>query len=656
MAPATEASRWTALRGNPAPPPERRELRAGPLTAVLDGVDLRYVRVGEVEVVRRIYAAVRDRNWNTIPGTVTDVAVDARADSFDVSFSARHQSHDTDFAWQGTMSGAQDGRIAVSMDGTAMTAMLYNRIGFCVLHPCREMAGRPFTAETPDGTVSGTFPVRVAPQRFEHGVYVPLFPSTSNLVVDLDDELRVRFEFSGDLFETEDQRNWSDASLKTYCTPLALGFPHRLAPGERRTQRVTVSVAGRLETAARRHGDSPERITVGPASGMTVPPVGLALAASDDAPAPGDLALLRTLAPAHLRLDLALSNDAWADTLARGAEACAAISTELELALVLGPEDARRLPALALALAGLPLARVLVIAAGAQTVTDEETTPAELVRLVRDGLATEVPVAGGTDMYFCELNRTRPDTEAMDGIFWSVNPQVHAFDDLSLVETPEAQAEQVLTALEFAGGRPLFVGPVTLKRRYNVNATVAEDEPEEGLPDSVDPRQASLLGAAWTLASLAHLCRAGVQAVTYFETVGWRGVIHGANPSPAPELFPGGPGEAFPLFHPIADVCSLRAAEVLNTTSSAPLSLAALALRLGGKRVVLAANLSVDELPVIVEGVGGPAQVRQLDEQHASEAATDAARFRRSAKRATPAANGDLAIVLSPYETVRIDW
>ena len=70
-----------------------------------------------------------------------------------------------------------------------------------------------------------------------------------------------------------------------------------------------------------------------------------------------------------------------------------------------------------------------------------KTTPAALVRLVRDSLGlSKVPVAGGTDMYFCELNRTRPEVEAMDGLFWSVNPQVHAFDDISLVETPEAQS------------------------------------------------------------------------------------------------------------------------------------------------------------------------------------------------------------------------
>lgn len=34
-------------------------------------------------------------------------------------------------------------------------------------------------------------------------------------------------EFEGDVFEMEDQRNWTDASYKTYCTPW--GCPSRLS-------------------------------------------------------------------------------------------------------------------------------------------------------------------------------------------------------------------------------------------------------------------------------------------------------------------------------------------------------------------------------------------------------------------------------------------
>lgn len=53
--------------------------------------------------------------------------------------------------------------------------------------------------------------------------------------------------------------------------------------------------------------------------------------------------------------------------------------------------------------------------------------------------------------------------------------------------------------MAFAGGRPIIVSPITLKRRYNPHATEAEAEqaPDE-LPDAIDTRQMSLYGAGWT--------------------------------------------------------------------------------------------------------------------------------------------------------------
>jgi hypothetical protein len=98
--------------------------------------------------------------------------------------------------------------------------MLYSRIGFCVLHPYRETRGRPYRARTPDGDISGEFPHLIGPQRFEGGTYHPLFPSFDRLEIDLEAGGTVQFEFEGDLWEDEDQRNWTDASFKTYCSPI----------------------------------------------------------------------------------------------------------------------------------------------------------------------------------------------------------------------------------------------------------------------------------------------------------------------------------------------------------------------------------------------------------------------------------------------------
>jgi len=160
------------------------------VTPLLDGIDLRYVRIGPVELVRRAYAAVRDRNWNTVPGELSDLEIDARDDSFDISLRSRHRGQDIDFAWVGTISGDPSGRIAHSFDGRAEIDMQYNRIGLCVHHPWRETAGAPFGARTRDGEIEGSFPDLIGPQRFEGGVYHALFPAFDPLNVDLGDVLR----------------------------------------------------------------------------------------------------------------------------------------------------------------------------------------------------------------------------------------------------------------------------------------------------------------------------------------------------------------------------------------------------------------------------------------------------------------------------------
>lgn len=643
-------SRAAVVHGRDTPLQELHELRAGPLTAALDGVDLRYVKLGNVEIVRRIYVAVRDRNWNTIPAIASDIQVDARADSFEVGFTAEHSSYDTHFEWAGSITGTREGRIRFEMDGSAQRDMLYNRVGFCVLHPWAGTAGRVFRGETPNGPITGNLPRLVEPQRFENGLYVPLFPAVSRLAIELEDGISAVCEFEGDLFEMEDQRNWTDASFKTYCTPLALGYPRELKEGEELFQAVMVSA----RTTAPVPPDVPApRIALGTATGACVPAVGLALPAETPETSEEEAALLAELGPAHLRLDLHLRDPDWRRRLEHAQHTCTRLGCALELALFLRDDQVDGLTQLAAALRNVEIARVLVTPEGAQTTTSEETTPAPLVELVRDQLSLRgVPIAGGTDMYFCELNRTRPVMKAMDGIFWSLNPQVHAFDDVSVLETAEAQGEQVRAAKAFAEDKPLFVGPVTLRRRYNVNATVAEESASEGLPDSVDPRQASLLGAVWTAASIKHLSEQGATSVTYFETVGWRGVLQGDSPPMLANEFPAAAGEVFPLFHPLADICALRGAEVLTCTSTRPLEVSGLATRRDdGATTLLLANLTPRQLRIELAGIAGGATVRRLNEASAELAAREPHAFRGSVEPFRPTEG----IELRPYEFARID-
>lgn len=109
---------------------ERTELSAGPVRVFLVDGELRYLRVGGVEVLRRVYVAVRDRLWRTLPPQVSSLQLERGADHFHVSFTATHQQDEIDFRWTGTVIGAARGQITLTMDGAAQRDFLRNRIGF----------------------------------------------------------------------------------------------------------------------------------------------------------------------------------------------------------------------------------------------------------------------------------------------------------------------------------------------------------------------------------------------------------------------------------------------------------------------------------------------------------------------------------------------
>ena len=54
---------------------ENIEIKAGPLNLIYEAGDLRYIKFNEIEIVRRVYIAVRDHNWDTITSTISNVEI-----------------------------------------------------------------------------------------------------------------------------------------------------------------------------------------------------------------------------------------------------------------------------------------------------------------------------------------------------------------------------------------------------------------------------------------------------------------------------------------------------------------------------------------------------------------------------------------------------
>src|SRR5689334_8262477 len=77
---AMVAAAWpSGARGEAA---EARELRAGPVRVKLADGQLRYIRVGDKEIIRRIYFAVRDDHWRTPMPQFTEYRVEDGQDHF----------------------------------------------------------------------------------------------------------------------------------------------------------------------------------------------------------------------------------------------------------------------------------------------------------------------------------------------------------------------------------------------------------------------------------------------------------------------------------------------------------------------------------------------------------------------------------------------
>lgn len=554
-------SRNWLVFGSETAPVSPMPLRAGPLQLLFEPTTgfIRRVCLGEREVLRGIYVAVRDRNWGTVPGTLREMLREVAADSFRIRFEAEHRQGDIHFVWQSSIRGEADGSLRYEFDGEARTTFLRNRIGFCVLHPIRECAGMAARQTRVDGSVVDCrFPKTIEPQIFGQSSFRDL----RGIAQEVAPGLWAEVEFDGDVFEMEDQRNWTDASFKTYCTPLTLPFPVEIKAGTRVRQSVTLRLSGAVSSVAGSRveiaEEQPEVVTVSvpDAPVARLPRIGLGMASHGEALTETEIARLRALRLAHLRVDLRLSAPDWPAVWERAAREAEQLGVGLELALHLPRDGAGNLTALQRRLQARPatLRRVLALRDG------EAATSLETLRRVRQALAGfDVPVGVGSDANFCELNREqalgRVGLTDSDFVFWSINPQVHAFDNLSIAETLEAQAEIVKTARAFAGGKPLVISPVTLKPRFNAVATGGSLAAAPGkLPPTVDPRQLSLFAAVWTLGSLAVLAGAGADSVTLYETTGWRGVMERERGSLLLEEFPSPPSGDFPLYHLFAEL------------------------------------------------------------------------------------------------------
>lgn len=531
---------------------------------------LHEVRVAGVLVADRVHVAVRDPDWGTVALRRFDERVRTRTDGFSIDVRVVTDSATMPFAADLSIEG-DGGAVRLALAGRSTKAFPANRIGFCVLHP-RELAGVAVAACTPVGWAEGAFPAAISP----HQPFTDLVGLRHGAGPG-----QVEWRFRGELFETEDQRNWTDPSFKTYCPPLREPFPRTVAPDTPVRQEITLVATGSVPPA-RAVPPVAEIRVADPAGGSSLPEIGFALPATGARMGDAEAAEVAGLHPAHLRVVLDAAAD-WAATLHAAAQDAHTVGSPLDVEVVSRDEGGDVAPLLA-ALAGsrVPVRRVHVFDAATSTTG---SAVAAAGRRAAAAVGLVAPLGGGSRANYAELNRAELPLGQLDVLTYPISPQVHAFDDASVIGTLAAQEDTLVGARRRGAGRPVVVGPVTLLPRFNPVATTGPVPVLQHRPPPADPRQRLPLTAAWTVGSLAALRTA--DAVTYFETTGPGGLLEAA--------------ERFGVYEVFAALSAYAGGGLLEVQSSAA-GVAALGVHRRGRALVLLANLTPDPVPVAVHG------------------------------------------------------
>ncbi len=603
--------------------PKRITLKAGALTADFVAGGLRTIRYQGHEVLRAIAYVVRDSDWGTYNPEITDYSLEKSDGAFAITYRGRCASAEPNqtLCYQARITGNAQGTLVFEVLAEPLTPFVTARCGFAVLHPIDGVAGQPAIIEHVDGSQEqATFPDLISPAQ--------PFKDIRAIQHHVTPGITARCLLDGDVFEMEDQRNWSDASYKTYVRPLALPWPYVMEGGVTNRQSVELEIKqspGSAPKPARRE-NAPIRVAIAGSQGA-FPGIGVSIHPDLVPQALAHPSLLSSLRPQLLLLhfDPTAGHDhshlrGFAD-VARSVPAIDKTKSVLELVLPAQRSLHEELSGLAemVAAAGLNLSGVLVSPA----VDRRSTLPggswpacpplAEIYQAAREAFPG-VAIGGGTLSFFTELNRKRPPVELLDFVSHCTCPIVHAADDLSVMESLEAMPHIVRSARAIIGTEKAYrIGPSTIGMRYNpYGARVMENPANRRITmTDRDPRQTSLFAAAWMIGYVAATAEAGLQSLTVGSLTERLGLAS-TGTSGEPLLYP--------AFYAARALAELGGNVRYQCQSNRPGCVAAVAgMDREGRRVALLANLTGKKQEAVLEAEQQLHSVVLLDEQSFTE-------------------------------------
>jgi D-apionolactonase len=580
------------LYGTDEPPARRLPLRAGPLAAELVDGGIRRLAWNGVEIARGIAFLIRDDAWGTLPATLGEAVVEAGEDRFRATWDGTIGTGPDRFAFRARVDGDAAGSFSFALEGRPDADLTTNRAGFVILHPAG-FAGLPVTLLGVDGDEAEThFPQEISPRQPFFDLRGLRYAPQGADVVTCRMEASLPLDPQG-RFETEDQRNWCDASFKTYVGSLRDPWPYRLPAGSPFGQRVTIRIEpAPAAPAAPRPAASPSTVTAG-----RLPVFGIGVPHGAHGADPAQAAVVRRLGLPWMVVEADMRRGDVHAHLQAAAALCAGRAVQLEIVApcARAPADELGDAARACAAAGLSPRGVLVVPAPLLRSFQPQGAWPDLPPLsawyaaAREAFP-EAAVGGGMMTNFTELNRRRPEPEGLAFIAHSTTAIVHDADDAAVMETLETLPHIGRSVAALWPGVPWHLGPSSIAMRSNPYGATAPTNPDwirMPLADR-DPRQRGLFGAAWTVGFAAESARSGAARVALHATHGHLGLADA--------------GDLHPCFHVMAALarasgCSLDVLDV-------PEGMDALAWHGSGHRHALVANLTPEAVAMPVAGRG----------------------------------------------------
>ena len=521
---------------------ELRRIEIGALSFLYSSDGLRRISWNDVELVRALAWPIRDENWGTYPAEIISETIDPDEDfKLNLVFWVGDGALRCDLC----IRADADGVLQADLDLTPEHGVFStNRAGFTVLHPIKGIAGSALNIVHSDGAIEeSVFPELIRPDQPAKDIQGLSYGVAGQ---------SVEIAFEGEVFEMEDQRNWSDASYKTYCVPLVHPFTYSITQKIRQTVRIQVSGSPLKQSI----GANEACLVLEPLSGEA-PDIGIAMEAgwhpSHASPKiPASFCTMRTAPGA-----------ADAAKLAEYASSYPSFDLEIRLPGQEPVDDGLHALANTLSEQGLRPAHVFALPdrylESHQPVGPWPDGPApnDLLGSVRDAFSTS-SVGGGMLTNFTEVNRCRPDPSRCDYVTHGLTAIVHAGDDMSVLETLETLPQIFASVAVMSDGLPYRLGLCAIGMRSNPYGAAVAENPDQirRTMARIDPRHRGLFGACFAVGVLAATQETTIQSVCLGAPVGPFGLVY--EPKDYPQVGYDGSGRVvYPIYHVVHEATAM---------------------------------------------------------------------------------------------------